>query len=491
MLSRYLASAASKARRTVPAFGLAAAVLASSLGAPLTAAAQGPIVHDHRNGAPPVARLQVILQSIKIIDDRDGWVAGDGEMTFDLKLICIQVSAPCVGGTTSASLDVFDDKFSAGSGETRFYNRFMPDSSYSHPDYDASAAGGYPMREGQRYTLNFAMIETDAASEYERMGRGEIDLRAENGWGIGSHSVRSTHDDGSPGDYIVNIEVKRMQLPDLRPVNIKVTDIAGSTKKRVCTAVQNVELGQAGQFEVILQVDDNTLPDGRGVSIGLSSGDATDVCVEAELPAGPHKLTAVVDPFQRLIEYNEANNSYDQQTAILQLPPTVPSTTEPTQPSKDGQGQPPKENQGQAPSANTGVVPPSNQGQNSTGNQGQNKPVADLTVRAIKLNGQAPDGNNDCKEGKNGVVAVVKNAGKGKADGFTARLVVDGADGSAIEQQVNGLDAGQEREVRFGDVQLKKGAHTLAVTLVTGKDALDANLDNNGLTVTAKCGTGN
>jgi subtilase family serine protease len=110
---------------------------------------------------------------------------------------------------------------------------------------------------------------------------------------------------------------------------------------------------------------------------------------------------------------------------------------------------------------------------------------ADLTVSAIKVRGQVPDGKDDCKDGKNPVAVVVKNAGGANAGSFAVRLTVDGDE--AGEESVEGLEAGKEREVRFGDVKLTKGEHKLVATVDPKKGVDEASDDNNDHTMTAAC----
>ena len=109
----------------------------------------------------------------------------------------------------------------------------------------------------------------------------------------------------------------------------------------------------------------------------------------------------------------------------------------------------------------------------------------DLIVSAIKVNGQAPDGKDDCKDGKNAVAVIVKNAGAANAGPFAVRLDADGD--TTVDESVDGLEAGKEREVRFGDVRLKKGEHQLAATLDAKNTVAESGEDNNAKTVTAGC----
>jgi hypothetical protein len=450
MFGNQFVAAVTDARRALPSFGLAAILLTSTLGAPDPALAADPIIRDHRNGGPPVARIQVFVKHMRIVDDRD-W--GDGEFDFWFSLICFQTSTPCLGGYGSAGLDGFGRAFSAGSGETVPFNRTLPGTENTNPDYDASADFGYPLRPGHRYQLRFGMTEKDKFTDYEKMGQGTVDLTPENDWGAGNYTLRSTRDDGSPGDYELAFEVRRILLPDLRPGSINVLDLQGSTKRRVCMPVQNIGPSNAGPFEVALHVDDVALPDGRGTALGLTPSNGTEVCVEAQLPtSGQHKLAAVVDPVNALIEFNEANNIYEQSyTAPAQgaTAPALPATA----------------------STLPGLAPGAAQ--------------ADLTVSGIRVNGQVPDGKDDCKDGKNAVTVVVKNAGAARAEEFVVWLVVDGDD--ADEASVDGLEAGKEYEVRFDDVRLKKGARTFVATLDPKNAVAESSESNNSLKVEARC----
>jgi subtilase family serine protease len=73
------------------------------------------------------------------------------------------------------------------------------------------------------------------------------------------------------------------------------------------------------------------------------------------------------------------------------------------------------------------------------------------------------------------------------AGDVAVRLTVDGDDEQAREKTVAELGAGQERELRFDDVRLKKGERKL-VTSVDAKDAVaESGEDDNERTVTASC----
>jgi subtilase family serine protease len=82
------------------------------------------------------------------------------------------------------------------------------------------------------------------------------------------------------------------------------------------------------------------------------------------------------------------------------------------------------------------------------------------------------------------VTVVVKNAGTGDAARFTARFSVDGED---VDKTVDRLDSGQERELRFDGVQMKKGKHTLKAVANAEHAIAESREDNNELKVTATC----
>jgi subtilase family serine protease len=163
----------------------------------------------------------------------------------------------------------------------------------------------------------------------------------------------------------------------------------------------------------------------------LAPGTDYLACVETALPtSGQHVLAAVVDAPRAVTEFNEANNVYEQ---LYTAPAPTPSAAQ-----------------------------------------------ADLTVSAIRVNGRAPDGKDDCKDGKNDVTVVVRNGGTADAGNFAVRLVED--------KSVPGLDAGKEREVRFDDVRLKEGKYELSATADAKETVAESDESNNDLKVTARCG---
>src|SRR5262245_14996792 len=189
MFGTHVGAAAKSVRRALPSLGLGALLSTQALGASVPALAQDdsttpvpngivrdhrgenrtprsvprtpdpdappPIVHDHRAdqmGGEPVARVQVILKSVHIINDRD-W--GDGDFDFWYTLVCAdEVSNTCLG-YSEVFLDGYGKKFSAGSGDDYTLNQTLPVDGSASPGYPATAENGYPLYPGRNYRLRF------------------------------------------------------------------------------------------------------------------------------------------------------------------------------------------------------------------------------------------------------------------------------------------------------------------------------------------------
>ena len=79
----------------------------------------------------------------------------------------------------------------------------------------------------------------------------------------------------------------------------------------------------------------------------------------------------------------------------------------------------------------------------------------------------------------------MKNGGTANAGAFAVRLAVDGVEAASVS--VDGLEAGQEREVRFDDLRLKNGKRSLVAVADAKGDVAESKEDNNDRTVTAEC----
>ena len=433
MLDTHVIRAARAARRLLPSLGLAATLLASALGPPPSPGVTA--------SEEPAARLQVLVKQIVVKNDHD-WHS-EGDMTFTVKLLRCPAELDYCPPDKDELLARSKTMFGASSGQTVTLDRVFPEN-----DELIGSEESYAVVAGERYLLEMSILDRDsgAAGFHDQLGRVGRELTSKNGWGLGSYTEESLPPYGGADfdDFEITYEIRRAPMPDLRATGIKIHDLLGDTRKLVCMEVWNAGQANAGTFTIALHVD-GLVPPGGAVNAGrLASGASGELCGEVTLPAsGQHELSAVADIGSAVAESDETNNRYVQRY-------TVQAAAAPNAPTAEPE-----------------------------------KAQADLTVSAIRVNGRVPDGKDDCKDGKNDVAVVVKNGGAGKAEKFAVRLTVDG--GEAVEETVDGLEAGQEREVRFDDVRLKKGERTL-LAIADAKGAVsESNEDNNERKLTARC----
>lgn len=453
-----------RAGRWAIAIAIAASLASSALGAATPVRADDPPV--------PAARLQVVVKKIHINNDRDGW--GSGEMRLYVQ-ICPQdgpanvIQHGCENATGFAAR--YD--FSADSGTDVFPNRALPavgDFAYG----DASIESGTPVYAGQTYILQTGMLEDDTFGG-DDMGITLNALTAENGWQIGEHTqLGSAHSDGAPfgrSDYVITYEIVRTPLPDLHVRGLR---IIPGTPRFWCAQIENIGQRSSRLVSMNVTVDGKLLR--QTILPALEVGAATEHCVAStEIPAPPVTLGFFVDQPGQVDEMDETNN-----TATIQIQTTaavdgagasgVSASPEPVAPEA-------------SPAAGPKHTVPDEQA-TPTPKPNTSKNQADLSVRALHLDDQTPDGKNGCTAD---VTAVVKNGGSGAAGSFTTRLLVDG---KGIDQTVDGLDAGQQQNVTFSDVRLGPGEHTLKAVADpdnTVAERKPGNDDNNERTVSARC----
>jgi hypothetical protein len=470
MWTTHLATTVAFARRAVRGLGLAVTLVVLALGPLALPPAHGQTERDHRGqvqqplpappalqarmapGDVPRARLQLVVKSIRILDDRD---LGDGEFRLTVHLgRCPSAPATCAvedppgylqqAPGTAPLTESAPKHFSAGE-RTVGLDWVLPQATDRvWGGYDLSDDAGYPVFTAQRYLLRLDLWELDVGND-DFMGTVTLMLREEDGWGVGTHTMRGLFQRGGQyfiTDYEAWFEVRRTPLPDLAPTAIRVVEGAGGIDS-VCMTVVNAGWEPAGPFPLTLSVDGT---DHRVATVqvaGLAAGETHEACVS--LPgnldmSGRHHLGASADEAGTMPELNEFNNHVD--LAVDRTPPPTPTAT---------------------------PIPA----------------LADLTVTTIRVRGRVPDGKDDCKDGKNDVTAVVKNRGTASAGAFTVSLAVDKE--QVADEPVPGLGAGEEREVRFDDIRLKKGERTLTATIDAAKTITESDESNNALTVTAAC----
>ena len=426
----------SRARRWLVTFAIAASLLMSALGPPSSVHADVP--------PGPVARLQLVLKSIRIRDDRD--LFGKGEMKF-AAVLCEDDAPQSCGPGSSVSIAL---NFNASSGQTVTLDRVMP----REGDETTGAAfwfDGIPVFPGQHYHFQANMYDGDPTSD-DHLGRLVTYVDEEHGWGIGTSTVRSIHNDGSPGDYDLTFEIRRTPLPDFRINGVRRFESAG--REFYCASVENI--GERPSTPARLVFRARGVPGSGPVVPDLVPNQISEHCIlRSELPAEQHQLEVTVDEPRQISEINEANNRYEMTIPAVAPASAAPGSVPSPQPAS-------RENQPEAK---------------------QDQP--DLTVRAIRVKGQTTDGKDDCRVGsKNTVAVVVRNGGSGESGSFTTRLIVDGAE---VDATVNNVGAGEERDVLFENVTLKKGGRTLTAIADAERTIDESNEDNNERKISARC----
>jgi hypothetical protein len=446
--------------RIVLGLALALTLLAGVTGSP-TAVRADPVPRRE-----PKYRIQVVVKAVEIYDDRDLFGSGD----FSMRAILHRCPDPPVDDCASILFEGLSSehmaRFSGDTGDiVKLYLTLPNAADPVWGGYDLSEDAGYPMYDGERYVLRFDLWDLDpGVNDNDYMGFVDVPLAEENQYYLGTHHVVATRGGfGDSGDFGLEYEVRITPLPNLQPFSIERFAVPNSTDDFVCIGVANNGVALSGPFQVTLRTDGFIPRDGVIDVGGFAPGQVNTVCTTTNLPTiGPnHSWAAIVDEAGSVPETYERDNRLDGQ-----IPPR-PGGTPP------GPGATPAAPASPAPSSTSTPTPSAT--------------VPDLTVSAIKVNGRVPDGKDDCKDGKNAVTVVVKNGGTTDAGGFAVRLVVDDAQGAAVEQSVSGLEAGQEREVRFDDVRLKKGEHKLTATVDPKSSITELKEDNNSRTVSATC----
>jgi hypothetical protein len=417
----------------------------STLGPPAPARADTP--------ADPAARLQIVLKNVHVYDDHDFF--GRGQMAFGARICHLTAGERCTATEADATVRTH---FSVDSGDNVTMPNVVPEYGADMTP-DVSPEAGVPVYAGERYRFLAGINEnTD-----DDMGSLLMDLDEEHGWGIGTYTIRSQDFDyGRTGDFDLTFEIRRVPLPDLWVKSVYVQP-AGDTSW-VCADVWNAGQRPVAPTTLIAQtegkiLDTFTLPD-------LDVNWSYPHCIRrSALPAHKHNLVFSVDDARQVPEMEEYNN-----VGVITVEADPTGTAAAT-----------------GPVSAAPVAAPSPEQQPDGGQADPSKEEPDLTVRAIKVNGQAPDGKDACKDGKNAVTVVVRNAGKGDAAGFSVRLGVDGND---RDTTVDGLGAGQEREVRFDGVQLKAGQHALTAVADPDHAVGESKDGNNELKATARCAGG-
>ena len=406
------------------ALTLVASVLVSAFGLATPARAEPP--------PDPAARLQVVLEKIIIADDGD-WF-GSGELEFLSEICTVDLS----GGCTAGDRILMGKNFSADTGDQLDLNRVVPQAGDSMDN--ASVEAGLSVFAGRHYRFHASMFDRDVPGGGDYLGEINLPVDAEHEWGIGTYRIGSDSyieaDNGvRMSKFTLLFAIRRTPLPDLQVHGFRFIQLdAGG--QAICAQIENI--GERPSVETPMTERVNGTFFREYIVPALAAGQTTQACVgRSELPTQGHGLGFFIDEEHQLAEMDETNNI--NILSVRSLAASAPA------------GSAPASATGAEPTSTPATATPSPESKPSNGRP-------DLLVRAIRVNGQPADSKNACKDGAASVAVVVKNGGNADAPGVAVRLSVDG---NTLDQSVDALHAGEEREVTFGNVTLKKGEHTL------------------------------
>lgn len=436
-----------------------------------------PVIADHDVRHDPAARLQIVLKSIYINDISEPGYEQVGEFTFRMGISKLGEACPVEPYGELCKLAQYEiPDFDARERQLVKIDETIPGRLPAGwaADGSISALFGLPVYSGQAYRFWIDGADKDFMI-WDNMGTLYHVMTEQDSWGIGTHLKRGTLNvdgTGAPAHFTAEFEVQLVPLPDLQPTSITILDLPGGTGKLPCVGIQNTGPGDAGPFQVALYVDAATPPAGIAEAGRLGAGQNGELCVEANLPTtGQHQLTAVVDEPRGIFEQIETNNRFVQAFAAARATSGGPGVAPP----------------GGSGVATTDPGPPGA----STNPPATGPARVDLIVKSVRVKGEEPRGDNDCDPGQNDVTVAIKNDGAAAAMNFIVRVLVDPEDDDAeertLEKSVLTLDPGNDLDVRFDDVRLKKGEHTLAATVDARKTIAESKEDNNELKVPVKC----
>jgi hypothetical protein len=390
----------------------------------------------------PDERLQIVTQSVRVIDDQDWWGAGELRLYWELTACPVSGAIRCDAQPLLRGAKEFD----GASGATVELGLVVPQADDANPGANISEATGIGVVDDERYLLHFEINEQDLGSlDWDHLGSVDLLLDASNNWGLGAHTDRASKEGGAAGDFSITYQIRRTPLPDLFARGIR--QIGEGDQAFFCVAVQNIGEQPSEQFPLTVRVDGAILRTLDPMA-ALEPGETGEHCTyRPELPAKEHMLTFAVDESRRVAEMSESNNRYEWKIPALQT--------------------------SAAASAQTAAEP--------------RTALADLRVTEIRVRGEKASGPRDCDPGKNDVTVEIANAGGTSDTAFAVRLVVDNENDDARERTVQRLESGTELEIRFDDVSLGRGERRLSATVDAKKAIAESDEDNNEMKLTVNC----
>ncbi len=437
----------------------------------------------------PPARVMLKINRIHIYDRGDPTYE-KGEPNYYFK---IQRTAPGCGGVCHGPYFEQTLYFSGvDGGDVKEVNQFIPAYRAQNAQFFQQPVEGLDLYPGMSVLIEVKGRDSDPFF-VDNLGSFRETFDESENWGMGAeHQSYSDNvndkvgcGDGlfgcpdSPG-FRVDYEIAPAPLPDLVVSEIRVGNFADNGDDIVCVTAANLGPEPAGAlspnsgtYALRFYVDGVTPPNGETRQVGpLRNLDTDEWCFQTTVAAGQHSFAATVDEGREIPEMNELNNSKGIVATIARrLPGGIPLPIGPL---------------GEGP----GLVqtdPEPTPTPTATPTRTPTPTQADLLPLNPRVKGKEPSGENDCDPGKNDVTVRVHNQGTANAGQFTVALLVDGDQEDGGQETVQSLGSGQQRDVRFDDVRLKKGTHQLTVKVDSESKVTESNEDNNQLDFSVTC----
>lgn len=433
-----------------------------------------------------VLRLMVKVNRIHIFDPGDpSYETGEPSYTVTMQRIADGCGGICHGDARQWTFSYTG----VNSGDVKDVNAYIPPYRPKNDQYFIQPEPGldvYP-DDGHYILVKVNGSESDPVFD-DNLGSFEERLPANQNFGMGvEHQTKSTNANDivgcgifgcdNPAGFQVDYEIVKAPLPDLVVSDIRVGNFADNGDDIVCATVNNQGPEPAAAFQhsngylVRFYVDGQIPRNGESVRAGPLAPGASDdasACFQTNIAAGTHNFLATVDEDHLIPEMDESNNRRGTTAAIARRGPG--GQILPISPIGEGVLEPVTE-----PAANPTPTPTPSPAR------------ADLVPVEILVKGKTPSGENDCDPGKNDVTVQVKNQGGADAGRFAVALLVDDDLDDGGKESVPSLARGQQRQVRFDDVKLGKGRHTLMIQVDADGQIAESDETNNGLPVQVSC----
>jgi hypothetical protein len=283
---------------------------------------------------PMAHRMELILKNVKVLDDREPAWEFTGEMRLDARFWRVKKQDGCPRWTSSPDcieeLAATTFNFSAGTGDTFTFNRAMSniDSGGAIP-----FSNGFPLYMDDVYGWDFYMVDKDS-TDVDHMGLLSGELSKANGWGPpGQYDERGWVECPDPGVfgfcgpgrpyvdtpfnppeekpafYRVAYELRDIPTPDLTVRSFRYDPF----RDALCLGIGNVGTKPSGEFDVVVASEPGAMSLPRTQTLrylSLDPNESMEPCIAPQMPAGEHAISFTIDPFHKINELNEGDNTY-------------------------------------------------------------------------------------------------------------------------------------------------------------------------------------